>query len=194
MNLPNSITLARLILIPVMCALYLLKPMLPYAQLYATGVFVVAAFTDFLDGFLARRLNLTTDLGAFFDSIADKVLMFSAFFLLCYDAPYAEYALYVLIGSLIMSARDLIISAFRQIAAAKNLVMKADKLGKLKMILQCFSVPVLMASAEFSALLKFDIIYIFLPGLGLFGLATVLSLVSGTNYIVGNRGVLAKAV
>ena len=80
MNLPNKISLARIALIPVFIALYYLT-VIPHNFLYATIVFAVAAFTDFLDGHIARKYNLVTDLGKFLDPIADKVLVLTAMIL-----------------------------------------------------------------------------------------------------------------
>ena len=81
MNLPNKISLTRLCLTVVMVALFLLgaSSILPYGELYATGVYIVAAVTDFVDGYLARSRGLVTTLGKFLDSISDKVLCLAAF-------------------------------------------------------------------------------------------------------------------
>ena len=82
MNTPNKITLSRLLLIPLIVFFYL-ATFIPYARLVATILFIIACLTDFVDGHLARKTNQVTDLGKFFDSIADKVLIATGFILTC---------------------------------------------------------------------------------------------------------------
>ncbi|MDR3318133.1 MAG: CDP-diacylglycerol--glycerol-3-phosphate 3-phosphatidyltransferase [Clostridiales bacterium] len=188
MNVPNAITTVRIILVPVVCVFYLLG--FAYSQLIATGIFILAAFTDFLDGHVARKYNLVTDLGKFLDLVADKVLIISVFFLLTYQSP-DEFRLYFLIGALLVNARELIIGAFRQVAAGKSVILAADRLGKLKMLMQCVSVPILMAAAQLTELLNISVNYFYIPGLALFGVSVILAVVSGVNYIAKNKRVFA---
>ena len=92
MNLPNKITLCRLLLIPVIIFFYLADSFIPAGKLIATIIFAIAIFTDFLDGYFARKLNMVTTLGKFLDNIADKMLVLSCLVLLICDgtilAPY----------------------------------------------------------------------------------------------------------
>ena len=145
MNLPNKITLTRICMIPVFVLFFFLDGVLPFARGIAAIVFVLAACTDFIDGHIARSRGLVTNLGKFLDPIADKVLVSTAMLLLLtikesLFARTGEWAdgLYVLMAVCIciIMARELIISAFRQIAAANGVVMAADKLGKFKTIFQ----------------------------------------------------------
>ena len=135
MNTPNKITLTRLLLIPIIIFFYL-ADFIPYAKLVATIVFAVACLTDFLDGYLARKNNQVTTLGKFFDSIADKVLTMTGFILIICPTPNMLPAVFPnwlgIVCVIIILAREFIISALRQIAAAKGTVLAADMGGKIK--------------------------------------------------------------
>lgn len=103
MNLPTKITVARLVLIPIFVALYLIN--FPYHEFIATGIFIVASLTDWLDGHLARKYNLVTDLGKFLDPVADKVLVASALILV---ATIGEGVLQtcIIVASIVILARE----------------------------------------------------------------------------------------
>ena len=138
MNLPNKITVVRIVLIPFIVFFYLSTSFIACGKLIAAGLFAVACLTDFLDGYLARKLNLVTTLGKFLDSIADKMLVLGAFALVVADntilAPYGVIAFVIVIF------RELIISALRQMAASKNVVIAADMWGKVKANFQFFAI------------------------------------------------------
>ncbi|MBP5308181.1 MAG: CDP-diacylglycerol--glycerol-3-phosphate 3-phosphatidyltransferase [Clostridia bacterium] len=186
MNLPNKLTVLRLILIPVFAVLFFVKA-IPYNYVFALAVFCAAAFTDFLDGYFARKLNLVTNLGKFLDPIADKLLVSTALiFLLTVPAVMPT-----VIGSVCVSviiARELMISAFRQIAAAGNVIMAADMTGKIKTVFQDFAIIVMLLCCQFISTEVYGIF--FWAGMALLVAATVLSIVSAVNYIVKNRSVL----
>lgn len=192
MNLPNKITLIRIILIPFMVFFYL-ADFIPnfWGKIVALVIFIIAALTDMLDGQIARKKGLVTNLGKFLDPIADKLLTMSALLLVVCDstvpAPYGVVVAIIIIG------RELIISAFRQVAATKNFVMAADWYGKIKTIVQDISLPLLFLLSFFystnsineNSLFVFEIInYIFL------GLATILTILSGANYLIKNWAVV----
>lgn len=126
MNLPTKITVARLALVPVYVALFLLTDW----KLMTTLVFVLASYTDFLDGYLARKMNLVSDLGKLLDPLADKILTMSAFILFVSIGRLSPVPVILVI------ARELLISIFRAIAASKNHVIAASIYGKIKTILQ----------------------------------------------------------
>lgn len=199
MNLPNKITLTRIFMIPVFVAVFFITA-IPCNYLLAAIIFAVAAFTDALDGHIARSRGLVTNLGKFLDPIADKVLVGTALILLlCLrdtlfpvfgDAAEAVYIATAICVCVII-ARELIISAFRQIAATTGLVMAADKLGKYKTVLQDVSIVALLAGASFVwSQVGVIISYV---GLGLFAIATVLTVVSGVSYVVKNKEVLKNS-
>lgn len=192
MNLPNKLTILRVIMIPLVMVFYMVDA-IPYGKLIALGLFVIAAATDFLDGYIARKYNLVTDFGKFLDPIADKLLVASVLFMIAIDGtipnPWG-----VIVVSLIMG-RELIIDAFRLIACTKGLVLAADIIGKAKTMVQCWTMPLCILLAFFeqctnvggAGLLAFQVVcYV------LIGLSTVLTVISGVNYIVKNKQVIAS--
>lgn len=188
MNLPTKITMARLFLIPVFVALYLIE--FPYHMIISTVVFAVASFTDFLDGHLARKYNLVTDLGKFLDPVADKVLVAAALILVVKWSNALQ--LYVLIATIVILARELIVTCFRTIAATKNVVLAADRIGKSKTVSQLIGLILYLPFveiAELNATVGNVFMYV---GFGFLMLATVLTIVSACNYIIKNRNVLKQ--
>lgn len=196
MNLPNKITITRILMIPLFVLFYYLTQ-LNHNLLYAAIVFALAAFTDFLDGYIARKYNLVTDLGKFLDPIADKVLVLTAFMLMLTGVNGTVLpALSGGICVILVIARELIVSSFRMVAASKNAVIAADKLGKIKTFSQDFAILFLLVGRAFSGysmtnpnnIDAFAVIY--LIGFGLMIFSTVMTVISGFNYIYKNRAVL----
>ena len=201
MNLPNKITLSRIFMIPVFVAVFFLDGVLPdvkgfpIAYAIAAAIFAIAACTDFIDGHIARSRGLVTNLGKFLDPIADKVLVSTAMILLLAMKESLlrgwEYGgeLYIALAVCIcvIMARELIISAFRQIAATTGLVLAADKLGKYKTTFQDVSIVVLLVSASVFGKAG-EVLCI--VGLVLFAIATILTVWSGISYVVKNKQVL----
>ena len=191
MNLPNKLSLIRIFMIPVFVLFSFLNA-LPYNEVYAAAIFAVAAITDLLDGHIARKYGLVTNLGKFLDPIADKVLVSTAFVLMLTNYEifgafgYGFYVAGAVCVCLIL-ARELIISAFRQIAAANGVVLAADMLGKFKTNFQDYCVVVLIASAAFTGTAQTVLNII---GLVLFVIAVILTVISGISYIVKNPDVL----
>lgn len=199
MNLPNKITLTRICMIPVFVLIFFLDGVVPFARGIAAIVFALAACTDFVDGYIARSRGLVTNLGKFLDPIADKVLVSTAMLLLLtikenlfavtgewMDVLYVGMAVCICI----IMARELIISAFRQIAAANGVVMAADKLGKFKTIFQDVSIAVLLFASDISG--AFGNVLLGIGGV-IFLAATVLTVWSGIAYVVNNKQVLKDA-
>ncbi len=217
MNLPNKITLTRIFMIPVFVAVFYCGILSPWCFLASAVVFLGAALTDALDGHIARSRHLVTDLGKFLDPIADKVLVSTALIVLLTVPtaftvdPFGAYGL-IVAGVLValVLARELIVSGFRIIAAGKRLVLAADKLGKIKTVFQDVSIALLLASMTFLALgaeaVRDEFILgareemllnlyrageiIAYIGLVCFVLCSVLTVVSGVNYLVKNKKVL----
>ena len=132
MNLPNKITISRIVLVPIIMAFYMIE-CIPYGKLVATILFLIASTTDFLDGYLARKNNQVTDTGKFLDPIADKLLVMSGILIIIIDLILPLYV-YILICALIF-ARDYLVNSLRQVASTKGVVIAADKSGKLKTVL-----------------------------------------------------------
>lgn len=143
MNLPNKITIFRVLLVPVF-VVWLLVPNMPGGRTVALVIYCVACFSDFLDGYLARKNNLVTDFGKFLDPLADKLLVCSA--LICFidmefrfDLPAAEAAIeFPAWVTLIIIAREFTISAFRVVAVDNGIVIAASYLAKAKTVVQMF--------------------------------------------------------
>ena len=217
MNLPNKITLTRIFMIPVFIAVFYCGILSPWCFLASAVVFLGAALTGALAGHIARSRHLVTDLGKFLDPIADKVLVSTALIVLLTVPtaftvdPFDAYGL-IVAGVLValVLARELIVSGFRIIAAGKRLVLAADKLGKIKTVFQDVSIALLLASMTFLALgaeaVRDEFILgareemllnlyrageiIAYIGLVCFVLCSVLTVVSGVNYLVKNKKVL----
>lgn len=203
MNLPNKITLARILLIPFVIFFYVAS-FIPYGRFVSAGLFMIACYTDFLDGHIARKRGLVTDLGKFFDSIADKVLIMAGMVLVI-SVPLrgavaaAQPIILTSICMIIMLAREFIISALRQIAAAKGKVLAAEKSGKIKAAVQDVTISLYMIYAAFVADTNLligasntanAVINIIL--LVLLVTSTLLTITSGIGYLVRNKRVFVE--
>lgn len=176
MNLPNKLTILRILLIPVMIVFFYLD--LPYARYIAAGIFIIASLTDTLDGHIARSRGLITDFGKFLDPIADKLLVVSAFLML------VEAGMLSAIIVIIVIAREFIVSAFRMVAAAAGLVIAAGPLGKIKTITQMFAVIFLLVESPDWALWGVT------AGTFMAYVCLIMTVWSGVDYIASNKHVL----
>ena len=185
MNLPNKLTILRLIMIPIFIAVYFISA-IPYNLILSAIIFCLAAITDFLDGYIARKYKLVTNLGKFLDPIADKVLVAAAFIIMLVPSSTFSPLLpwHACIGVSVILARELIVSGFRMVAASKGTVLAADKSGKVKTFTQDVAVVVLLVSAGIS----FNPLYYF--GLGLFFASVILTVISGVECLTKNASVL----
>ena len=183
-------------MIPVFIIAFFLDGILPFNYAIAAIIFALAACTDFIDGYIARSRGLVTNLGKFLDPIADKVLVATAMivlltmqdtlFALLDQAQTIAYIVTTIFICVIL-ARELIISAFRQIAAVGGVVMAADKLGKYKTTFQDVAIFVLIFAVDLP--LKVAKIFAYI-GFGLFTVATILTVWSGISYVIKNKQVL----
>ena len=177
MNLPNKLTLLRVVMIPVFVVLLLLEGGQNYTlRIAALIVFCIASFTDFLDGQIARRNNLVTNFGKFMDPLADKLLVCSA--LICMIELGQLPSWYVIT----VIAREFIISGFRLVAADNGIVIAASWWGKFKTTFQMFTVILLILNIP--ALHTVTMI--------IAGIAFVLTLVSLLDYIAKNSRVITE--
>lgn len=177
MNLPNKLTLLRVVLIPVFVVLLLLEGgQNSTLRIAALIVFCIASFTDFLDGQIARRNNLVTNFGKFMDPLADKLLVCSA--LICMIELGQLPSWYVIT----VIAREFIISGFRLVAADNGIVIAASWWGKFKTTFQMFTVILLILNIP--ALHTVTMI--------IAGIAFVLTLVSLLDYIAKNYKVITE--
>ena len=196
MNLPNKISITRICMIPVFVLVFFLDGILPFNYAVAAIIFALAACTDFIDGYIARSRGLVTNLGKFLDPIADKVLVATAMILLLtmQDTLFSLFGqaraiayIAATIFICVILARELIISAFRQIAAAGGVVMAADKLGKYKTTFQDVAIFVLIFAVNLP--LSVATVFAYIGGV-LFTAATVLTVWSGISYVIKNKQVL----
>ena len=142
MNLPNKLTILRVLMIPFF-VFFMLTDFLGYAgRIVALVLFCAASFTDFLDGFIARKYHLVTNFGKFMDPLADKLLVCSA--LICF-VENGELAAWIVI---IIIAREFIISGFRLVAADNGVVIAANYWGKLKTVSQMVMIILLILDLE----------------------------------------------
>ena len=189
MNLPNKISVARICLIPVFVVLFFLKA-LPYNYLIAGVVFLIAALTDFVDGRIARSRNLVTNLGKFLDPIADKVLVSTALIIMLIPPQgVAIVTWYCSIMVAIIMARELMVSAFRLIAASNGKVIAADKSGKIKTFITDVAIIILLVGAQITPA-TFDIVNVI--GVVALGISTLLTIYSGIECLVKNKEVLSE--
>lgn len=206
MNLPNKITISRICLIPLVI-FFFMADFIPYGKLVAALIFGIAAITDNIDGRIARKRGLVTDLGKFLDPIADKILVMSGLLLILAwpvtgdgfvsALPAVTPVWLGILCTIIILGRELIISAFRQIAATKKLVLAADKSGKIKAAFQdvtiflymiyAFLVVEFYPSIEGTANTVLNVILIIL-----LAITTILTITSGIGYIVKNFHVLKE--
>ena len=176
MNLPNKLTIMRVILIPFF-VFFLLSPYFPaYGNYIAVAIFIVASLTDMLDGKIARKYNLVTNFGKFMDPLADKLLVCSAMICLLELDRLAAWIVIVII------AREFIISGFRLVASDNGVVIAASYWGKFKTTFQMLMVIVLILDIQmpFFQILGTVLTYV----------ALILTVVSLIDYIVKNKDVL----
>ena len=188
MNLPNKLTVLRMVLIPFVMFFYL-ATFIPYGigKIVALVIFIIAALTDLLDGKIARKHNLVTNLGKFLDPIADKILTASVLFMIMADgtipAPYG-----VIVVSIII-AREFAVSALRLIAASQGTVLAADIWGKAKTMVQMIAIPICMLIPFLQAIAvpAWLVLTVQVIGWTSIGVATILTIISGANYLIKNK-------
>lgn len=176
MNIANKITIFRVFLVPVFLIVLYLD--FPYNNLVATAVFILAALTDTLDGYLARSRNLVTNFGKFVDPLADKILTSSALIALVELNRVPAWVVIIII------AREFIITGFRVLAASEGVTIAASPLGKFKTITQLIAIPLLLLNnSPFNSTgIRVDLFMIYL--------ALFFTIVSGMDYLYKNKGTL----
>ena len=194
MNLPNKLSLSRIIIAPIMMFFYLAN-FIPYGigKWIALALFIIGSITDFLDGYIARKYNLITDLGKFLDPIGDKLLVTFALILVSTDGiiplPYSAICLAIIVG------RDLVVDMLRFVAAGKGVVIAADWFGKYKTTCQDIALLLLLL---YSALLTISqisttILTVFMwIAYGFLILAVLLTIFSMINYLAKNKSVFVQ--
>ncbi|HYA28688.1 MAG TPA: CDP-diacylglycerol--glycerol-3-phosphate 3-phosphatidyltransferase [Acidobacteriota bacterium] len=174
-TLPNLLSLSRILIIPVL--VYLLTSSDPNSALLAAALFLFAAFTDYFDGYLARRTKSVSDVGKILDPLADKLLVASTLIMLAaMDRPHEPNIPAWLV--VIILARESAVTVVRGIALTEGIVMQAENLGKYKFILQAFALVGLLVHYRYWGL------DFFTAGMYFLVLSTMIAVWSGVNYHV----------
>lgn len=173
MNLPNKLTIFRVILIPFFVVL-LLFDITAYDKWIALAIFIIASLTDFLDGHIARKYNLVTNFGKFMDPLADKLLVCSAMICLVELARIPAWVVIVII------AREFIISGFRLVASDNGVVIAASYWGKFKTTFQILMICLMIADLPPLALVTQIVMWV----------AIALTVVSLVDYLIKNKDVM----
>lgn len=171
MNIPNSLTLLRIFFVPLLVAALVAESRTIYLwgwhvanEQVALGIFLVAAFTDLLDGYLARRWRQITTVGTLLDPIADKLLVSSALVSLVQVRVIPGWMAILVIG------REFAVTGLRGIAAASGITIKASDLGKTKMLAQVIAISLLMLSMSNASLMPYAMFWMW--GVVFFGVAS----------------------
>ena len=184
-NLANSITIARILLIPVFLVLLLSGLPEPYGNIAAAAVFILAAATDKLDGYVARRNKQITTLGEFLDPLADKLLIAAALIALVSQDRIAAW-----VATLII-VREIAVSVLRIVGVSQGVSVPADKYGKLKTVLQIvYVVYVLVPTDKIAELIHVSTDVATVIQWILAAVVVVVTLASGVRYFLNARGVI----
>ncbi len=173
MNLANKITMFRVILIPVFLACMLID--FQYSQYISALIFIIAACTDALDGYIARKYDQITNFGKFVDPLADKLLTMAALVVLVEKGKIPALAVVIIL------AREFIITGLRTLAASEGIVIAASWWGKLKTITQMVAIIlILIGNFPFNKLgIPLDIIMLYV--------AVIITIISGIDYMLKNK-------
>lgn len=198
MNLPNKITKARILLVPIM----MLMPYigitaktsfgLPIVNIIILIIFLVASFTDYLDGHIARRRNIVTNFGKFLDPIADKLLVLAALVMLVEAGIIPGWI------PIIIAAREFMVSAIRMLVATEGKVIAASKLGKIKTVTQMVAISLAFLDTNYfmsfvcGALTGFALILNILMSVAMI-LAVIATIWSGVDYFMKSKDVVLQS-
>ncbi|MDE6957438.1 MAG: CDP-diacylglycerol--glycerol-3-phosphate 3-phosphatidyltransferase [Lachnospiraceae bacterium] len=177
MNLPNKLTVLRVIMIPFFVVFMLMDITGAADKWIALAIFIVASLTDLLDGKIARKYNLVTNFGKFMDPLADKLLVSAAMICMIEKGMLASWIVIIIIS------REFIISGFRLVASDGGIVIAASYWGKFKTVFQMMMIIVLIMDLGG----VFDII-----GTALVWIALALTIVSLVDYVIKNKQVLTQ--
>ena len=198
MNLPNKITIARILLVPIM----MLMPYigitaktsfgLPIVNIIILIIFLAASFTDYLDGHIARRRNIVTNFGKFLDPIADKLLVLAALVMLVEARIIPGWI------PIIIAAREFMVSAIRMLVATEGKVIAASKLGKIKTVTQMVAISLAFLDTNYfmsfvcGALTGFALILNILMSVAMI-LAVIATIWSGVDYFMKSKDVVLQS-
>lgn len=184
MNLPNKLTVLRMLLVPVFMA-FLLLDQIPHHFLWAMILFALASITDALDGYIARRDGLVTTFGKFLDPLADKLLVMSA--LICFVALDLASPVAVII----ILAREFMVTSLRTIAAADGSIIAASPIGKIKAAVQMVVIVGILLGGALGGFTTSTFDLAFWAGLSIW-ITAILTIFSGIDYLAKNASVFRQ--
>ena len=184
MNICNKLTVFRIILVPFF-VLFMLCTSIPYSALWSLIIFAVASYTDHLDGKIARKRNMITDFGKFLAPMADKILVLSAMVCMVTGGLCSPVVLIAIL------AREFLVSSLRLVAASQNVVIAADKSGKIKTATQMFSIVAVLIMLSINQLFGTEIPVSPISNT-LMWICAVLTVYSGAEYIIRNRSIIKE--
>lgn len=202
MNLPNKITIARIIFVPIMVLIPFIAPTigldkqilygLPIANIVLLIIFLVASLTDYLDGHIARKRNMVTNFGKFLDPIADKLLVFTALIMLVETNMIPAWI------PIVIAAREFMVSAIRMVVASEGTVIAASMLGKVKTVTQMVAISLAFIDVNpFMSFMNGDLSGFLLCLNVLMSLAMIVCVVttiwSGFDYFMKSKEVIFKS-
>lgn len=200
MNLPNKLTLLRIVMIPLIIIVSLISPLsqdlnsswinggvsITIQNLIILVIFALASFTDFLDGHIARKNNLVTDFGKFMDPLADKLLVMSAMIICLEQGRLNVFNIGLGFVVIIILAREFMVTGIRMIALQNNKVIAASKLGKAKTVSQIIMIIVILFDFKINA--SFDVASVIKTVI--IGIPFILTFVSGVDYFMKNKEII----
>ena len=177
-KIPNILTIGRIILVPFFVVAFYLPGF--YGDLTAFALFVIASFTDFLDGMLARMLGEESKLGELLDPIADKIIVATALILLVMDGTIRHYEV---VAAIIILTREILISGLREFLAKGQIKLPVSNLAKLKTFLQMVAISLLLTGETGNKILNFQDYNAQTIGIILLWLSAFLTLFTGYEYL-----------
>ncbi len=186
MNLPNTLTILRIILSFAVAVLLCVD--IIFATTAALFIYIVAAATDWFDGYIARKQNIVTVFGKFMDSLSDKIMVIGLYIVLLGLGMFKEFSILAIFCALLTVIREFLVSGIRMLAANKNVILAAESMGKFKAGFQMYSIGAIicvrMLNIDFGGNLTILQDLCIYSGVIAMVLATILSTWSGINYSV----------
>ncbi len=177
-KIPNILTIGRIIIVPFFVLAFYLPGF--YGDLTALILFIIASFTDFLDGMLARMFGVESKLGELLDPIADKIIVATALILLVMDGTIRNYEV---IAAIIILTREILISGLREFLAKGKITMQVTSLSKLKTFIQMLSIAILLTGESGNKIINFQDYNAQTIGIILLWLSVFLTLYTGYDYL-----------
>ena len=177
-KIPNYLTIGRIIIVPVFVISFYLPGF--YGDVIPFALFVVASFTDFLDGLLARMYKEESQLGELLDPIADKIIVVAALILLVMDGTIKNYEV---IAAIIILTREILVSGLREFLAKGRIKLPVSNLAKLKTFLQMFSISILLTGETGNKIINFQDYNAQTIGIILLWFSAFLTLYTGYDYL-----------